>query len=200
MHVVDIGIAAVALIAAVRGWRLGALGQICSFLGRGVGLLLTLRYLPREVVRYTHHFTWWQPSLVIVGTLIGGSLGAWLGRLLARRFLKVVPLWKVELLDAALGMTAGLAGVVAVCWLASGVLLSLPTSSTVAKDASHSLVLRDIGRLLPTPPSFPTMGQLIQNAHVPTSVTQLGALSDARNVGVRSNDLVGGANRVAQHG
>jgi len=162
------------LFAAVRGWRLGAFGQICSFLGRGVGLLLALLYVPKEVTRYTHHFTWWQPSLVIVVILVCGSLGALFGRLLARRILKLIPLWKIELLDSAIGMTAGLAGVVAVCWLASGVLASVPTSSTVAKDAAHSVVLRDIAQLLPAPPSFPTMGALIRKAHVPTSVTQLG--------------------------
>jgi uncharacterized membrane protein required for colicin V production len=174
VHVVDIGIAVVALFAAVRGWRLGALGQVLSFLGRGAALLIALLYLPKEVARYTHHFTWWQPSLVIVGVLVCGSIGAFIGRLIARRMLKLLPIWKIELLDSAIGMTAGLVGVVAVCWLASGVLPFVPASSTVAKDAAHSVVLRDIARLLPTPPSFPTMGELIRNAHVPTSVTRLG--------------------------
>jgi len=174
VHVVDIGIAAVALFAAVRGWRLGALGQVLSFLGRGAALLIALLYLPKEVARYTHYFTWWQPSLVIVGVLVCGSIGAFIGRLIARRLLKLLPIWKIELLDSAIGMTAGLVGVVAVCWLASGVLPFVPASSTVAKDAAHSVVLRDIARILPAPPSFPSMGELIRNAHVPTSVARLG--------------------------
>ncbi len=184
MHGVDIGIAVVALFAAVRGWRLGALGQIFSFIGRGIGLLLALRYLPTLVAQYTHHFTWWEPSLVLIGTLVGGSLGAFLGRLAARRLLKLIPLWKIELLDSTVGMVAGLAGVVAVCWLASGVIASAPPASTVRREAAQSVVLRDIARVLPNPPLFPTFGQLIRNAHLPTSVARLGVMPKVEQVGV----------------
>ena len=134
----------------------------------------------------THHFTWWQPSLVIAGVLFCGAVSALIGRLLARRLLKLVPLWKIEVLDSTLGMTVGLAGVVLVCWLALGVVHSAPPTSTVARDAATSIVLRDMERLLPKPPSFPLFGQLIRNAHLPTSVARLGSLSDVRAVGVDS--------------
>jgi hypothetical protein len=186
VSVVDWIIAGAAVLAGYRGWRRGALGQLFSFLGRGVGLLIALRYLPRAVASITHHFTWWEPSFVVGGVLLCGAVSALAARLIARRLLKLLPLWKIEVLDSVLGMTVGLAGVVLVCWLASGVVQSAPPESTVTREAAHSVVLRDMARLLPKPPQFPTFGQLIRNAHLPTSVARLGAMTNVDSVGVDS--------------
>jgi len=162
---IDWAIGVLALLAAIRGWRLGALGQIGSLVGRIGGLILGVTYGPTWATHITHH--WWRIVAAIVIVWLCSFLGSLGGRLLGKRIAKAMPIGKFDTVDSALGMAAGLAGMLAFCWLAAGA-LSTTTWGSLSAEINSSVVLRTMQQVLPPPPAFEgKLQSLLSSVHIP---------------------------------
>jgi len=165
---VDIALAALLLIAAWRGWRVGVLGQVGAIVGRIAGFLAGVTYGP-QIVRHVGSPLWRTPltvAVVIVGTVLGATIGRELGRLLA----KALPLSGLRALDKGLGATTSVVGAAIVLWLVASV-LSVVTWGGVADRVHQSLVLRMLQRVLPAPPAaVGDVQSLLSGLHIPNVV------------------------------
>ena len=173
MSWIDGVIGVLALLAAIRGWRLGALGQIGSLIGRIGGLIIGVTYGPGWSIHVTHH--WWRIVAAVVIVWLCSFIGALLGRLVGKRIAKSIPIGKFDTIDSVLGMTAGLAGTLAFCWLAAGA-LSTTTWGSLSTEINSSVVLRTMQQLLPPPPAFEgKLQSLLSSVHIPNLFAFVGA-------------------------
>jgi S1-C subfamily serine protease len=151
LNIVDLIVVALAAFAALRGWRLGLLGQIFE-LGGGFGGLVAGLYLGPHVV------SWLPPngplvrsavSLVVV--FVALSLGQTLGYLIGRRFGAIARQARLKIPDSLLGSVFGVAVILVSFWLVGSLLVQGP-SRTVARALRGSRLLSLTNDVLPNPP------------------------------------------------
>lgn len=150
MNTFDFVIIAIAVFAAVGGYRLGFLGRALSWLGLAAGVYLAVRLLPQIVV-HLHSAT--PGTLVVIGIIVlvaGGAIGQAIGLIAGVRLHAALPLGPVRQLDRGIGAAVGALGVIVVLWLV------IPPVSTVpgwpARAVSRSKIAQWVSRNLPTPP------------------------------------------------
>lgn len=160
MNVIDIAIAVLAVLALLRGWHLGLLGQVGSLAGRVGGIVLGVLYAPRCSGLITH--AWWRPLLAIGLVWISSVVGSYLGRLVGAKLGEELLPASFKFVNQSLGAVVGVAGVLVVCWLVAG-LLSVVTWGSVGNQVSRSVVLRSIQKYLPAPPAFEGRLQSVLN-------------------------------------
>lgn len=151
MNAADVVIVAVAIGAAVGGWRLGLLTRAASWIGLALGLLLALRLLPVliEWQRGAPHDRLVLMTLVVLfgAAIAGQAAGYWVGR----RFRPDVEEQRVATaFDRALGAVAGMVGVLVLVWLL--VPLVEQTSGWPAEQARGSSIVQLLDEHLPEPP------------------------------------------------
>ncbi|HEX3326099.1 MAG TPA: MarP family serine protease [Actinomycetota bacterium] len=151
MNLVDLIVVALAVFAALRGWRLGLLGQVFE-LGGGFGGLLAGLYLGPHVVSWlpnTGALVRSAVSLLVV--FIALSIGQTLGYLIGRRFGAIARRARLRVPDSFLGSVFGVAVVLVSFWLVGSLLVQGP-SRMIARALRGSRLLSVTNSVLPDPP------------------------------------------------
>jgi len=157
MDWIDVAIVIVVLVAALRGWRTGLLGQVGAIAGRVGGLLLGLKY----AAAWSHHLVsahWWALTalgLVLVLSELGASVGCRLGMSISKHLL-FAPLRHA---DHALGLTIAVGGVLAALWLVAGILSNVSCGG-VGHGIESSAIVHALNRYLPHLPASPLQSAL----------------------------------------
>jgi S1-C subfamily serine protease len=151
LNVVDLVVIALAALAALRGWRLGLLGQVFE-LGGGFGGLLAGLYLGPHVVAWlptTGPLVRSAVSLLVV--FVALSIGQTLGYLIGRRFGAIARRARLTVPDSVLGALFGVGVVLVSFWLIGSLLVQGP-SRQVARALRGSRLLTFANGVLPDPP------------------------------------------------
>ena len=147
---IDVAIAALVVIAGLRGWGVGLLRQLGSFFGRLIGLIAGC-YLAVAVVSHVSAVAW-RPleAVLIVGvsTVAGGLIMRFFGGIFSARLHEA----HLGLVDSLLGAGVGAAGTLLTCWLVAAVLSLVPWS--VGQAVNKSIILRAVQHVLPSPPAI----------------------------------------------
>jgi len=148
-HWVDYLIIAVLVLAALRGWRTGAIRQLLSFGGLWAGLIVGVIAAP-TVARHI------APSsvglvavaVVLVAVLVCGAIGQMAGW----RIATVVHRVRLGVVDDALGVVVAVAAMLLAVWFV-GTLAASSRSNTLNQGLRDSAILQQLTRTLPTVPS-----------------------------------------------
>jgi uncharacterized membrane protein required for colicin V production len=147
---IDVAIAALVVVSALRGWSQGLLRQLGGILGRIIGLVGGA-YLAATLVPHITQVAW-RPLdvvlIVIAATVAGGLMMRYFGGVFSNRIHEI----RLGLADSALGASVGVVGTLVTCWLVAAVLAVVPWGS-VGQSVNHSVILRYVDRVLPTPPA-----------------------------------------------
>lgn len=147
---VDVVVIAIALIAAVRGLRLGAAIQILSYGGFWLGLLAGAALAPLAANGIHDAVTRAAVSLAFVfgAAIVLGAIGRAVGGGLWRGLRQV----HLGSADAALGVGVGVVATLLACWLAGTILVQGPIPA-LSSGIAESGILRSLDRALPPAPS-----------------------------------------------
>ncbi len=151
MNLVDLVILALCLVAGVRGWRLGLLGQVFELGGGFLGLVLGATLAPRVASLFTKK-PGLEAALISLGVvLVALSVGQAVGYLAGHRFGSMAMDARLGGLDSSLGAGFGLALTIVSAWLLASVLVDGP-SKPVARAVQRSEVLKRVSAVFPNPP------------------------------------------------
>lgn len=150
MDILDLIIVAVAIAAAVGGYRIGFLGRVTSWIGLALGFYVAVRFLPTVVVDMASASPGVQLSVAVL-VLVGGAMaGQAIGLLVGSRLHGALPPGPIRVADRWVGSAFGVVGVLAVLWLL------IPSVSSVAgwpaRVTTGSGIARWVSRDLPPPP------------------------------------------------
>lgn len=142
----DIAVIGVALIAAISGWRSGALGSLMSFVGVVLGAIAGVMLAP-HVVSHVHSprgklFT--ALLLILALVVIGEVAGVVLGRAV-RGSIRSGP---VRVIDSFVGVALQLVVVLVAAWLL-GSPLTTSNQQNLAAAASGSQVITEVDKYAP---------------------------------------------------
>jgi S1-C subfamily serine protease len=151
VNVVDVVLILVAVAAAVHGLRLGALVQVCSFVGFVAGLALGL--LLAVAVVPSIHSAPTRAALTLVFVLVpaialgtgGRVLGAW-GHGVVRRI-------HLGTVDSVLGVAVAVVAVLISAWLLAN-LLAQSRFSWLSAQIQQSDVLKEVQAIMPPVPGL----------------------------------------------
>jgi S1-C subfamily serine protease len=162
VNALDFVILAVAIMAALGGYRLGFLGRVVSWLGLAVGFYLAVRLLPKIAVGI-HSAS--PGTIVTVGVIVliaGAAIGQAIGLIAGSHLHRALPLGPIRQVDRAVGAVVGAIGVMVVLWLVIPSLATVP--GWPARAVSGSSISRWVSRDLPTPPgAIQVLRRLIGN-------------------------------------
>ncbi|MGH9065256.1 MAG: MarP family serine protease [Acidimicrobiales bacterium] len=147
---VDAILIVLAIIAAVRGLRLGAAVQVLSYGGFWLGLVIGALLAPLAAVHVDGSLGKAVVSLVIVFG-VGAVVGA-LGRAVGTRLWRALRRIHLGPADAGLGVGVAVVATLLACWLAATILIQGP-SQTLSAAIVHSRILRSMDQALPPAPS-----------------------------------------------
>lgn len=142
----DIGVIAVAFIAAVSGWRSGALGSLMSFVGVILGAVAGIMLAPHVVANIEGSRTKLFASLLLILVLvvIGEVAGVVLGRAMRGAIRNRV----LRTGDSVVGVVLQVAALLVAAWL-----LSIPMQSSnqpnISAAARESKVLSQVDKYAP---------------------------------------------------
>lgn len=148
-HWVDYVILAVVVIAAVHGWRTGAIRQVLSYGGLWVGLVVGVVAAPM-VARHVAPTSAGLVALAVVAVAViaCGSVGQVAGW----RVASVVRRVHLGVLDDALGVAVAVVAMLLAVWFV-GTLAASSSSKTLDQGLRDSAILQQLTRSLPTVPS-----------------------------------------------
>lgn len=150
MDLLDVILVIVALLAAIHGFRLGAIEQVLTFggflIGMVLGALIDVAIEPSlrsQTVRAVFGLV-----LVLVVALVFGALGRMLGtwsHLTLKR-------WHLGPVDGALGAAVAGAAVLLSAWLMASLVVQVP-SGWLGSQIQRSVVLKAVDHLMPPVPT-----------------------------------------------
>jgi S1-C subfamily serine protease len=148
-HWVDLVIVVILLLAALRGWRTGAIRQVLWFGGLAVGLVVGVALAP-VVAR---HLAPGSSALVSLGiVLVATALCAALGQYAGVRVAAGARRIRLGPLDDALGVFVAVVAMALVVWFV-GTLAAASRSATLDRGLRNSAILQRLSASLPTVPS-----------------------------------------------
>lgn len=151
MNGLDLLIVALAVAAAVGGYRLGFVARVVSWLGLLAGIVAGSLWLPDVVDALDGRIG--RADLVFVAAAVvvgGGLLGQAVGLFVGARLHLVIPLGPARTVDAAVGAAVGVLGVAVAVWLVVPAMADVP--DWPARQARGSVVLRGVDRIFPDAP------------------------------------------------
>jgi S1-C subfamily serine protease len=165
MSWVDLVIVVAVVLSGLRGHSTGALRQVASLLGLGVGFIIGTIIAPSLATDITQAV--WCPlaalAIVLVTSMLGSRLGMLVGSVAARSLRGL----KLGLVDSAAGIGVGVAGALVGCWMLAGVLGST-TWGSVASGIQDSRILGEMDKVMPPVPAIESRLQgLFRNADFP---------------------------------
>ena len=150
LHPLDAIVVLLIVVGIILGWRSGAIPQIGGLSGAiagGAAAILALPWLADPLSDIDPAI---RPIVVLLGlvgaVVIGESLGAGLGRALARRLGNGI----LGAADRTAGACLGVIQVIFIVWLAGGLLAQGPLP-LLAQSAGGSTAVRTIATVLPPP-------------------------------------------------
>ena len=151
MNLFDLLVLVVALVAAAGGYRLGFLARALSWVGLGVGLYLTTRFLPDllELVPLPAEDPTGRLVVAVGILLLGAFLGQGIGLLIGTQAHFAIPA-AGRPLDRLGGAMAGAFGVLVAVWLLLPTLAEVP--GTISRQARSSYIALSIDSAAPDPP------------------------------------------------
>jgi len=167
VNTVDLVIAGMAILAAVIGWRSGALPQVLGLAGAAAGVALVILAVPAAAAALdgfslpVRAFLAFGGAFLVVtvaeaiGSTLGGALRDRLGRGVASR------------LDSALGALFGIAQALVLAWLVGGLLATGPIPQ-LAVEAQRSIAVRSLLGAFPAPSEVAgELGGLLDTSGLP---------------------------------
>jgi S1-C subfamily serine protease len=151
MNLFDAFVLLVAVTAAAGGYRLGFLARALSWVGLGVGLYLTARFLADlfKLVPLPAEDPTGRLVVAVGILLLGAFLGQGIGLLVGTKAHFAIPS-AGRPLDRAGGAVAGAFGVLVAIWLLLPTLAEIP--GTISSQARNSYIARSIDSSAPDPP------------------------------------------------
>lgn len=166
MSWVDLVIVVLVVLAALRGFFEGAIRQVASLVGLGLGFLVGVWLAPSLSARVTHAN--WRPLLALVMIMIIASLGSALGGFVGSIVAKFAHALMLGLADRVAGVVVGVLATLAFCWLVAGVLVTV-TWGSLATEIQQSAILKAVDAVMPPVPAIETRVQaLFPNASLPS--------------------------------
>ena len=151
VNLVDVVLGTMLLVAAVRGWRRGALSQVFAFGGAAIGLVLGAVFAPDIATEFIDT-PGVRLSLITFGILVVALLvGQLLGYLVGARLRVAAERSGAGAADSVFGVLVGLVSLVLSLWLAGSILAQGPTAG-LARQVRGSTVLGLIDETLGPPP------------------------------------------------
>ena len=152
MNFVDLIILVLCLLSAIRGWRLGLLGQVFELGGGFLGLIAGAALAPHIAGWFTDE-KGLQGALISLGVLLVFlSIGQGLGYIAGHRFGTFAMRARLGGLDSSLGAGFGIGLTLVSAWLIASMLVDGP-SKQIAGAVQHSAVLKKVSAVLPRPPN-----------------------------------------------
>jgi S1-C subfamily serine protease len=162
---VDVVILVVVIGAGIRGFFVGAIRQVFSLAGLGVGFILGVLIAPALSSDVTHAN--WRPLLALVIIMLAAAFGAALGSALGNIVAKFAHAILLGLVDRVAGAVVSVVAATVFCWLVAGVLATV-TWSSLATQIQSSSVLQAVDTFMPPVPSIEAKVQsLFPNASLP---------------------------------
>lgn len=150
MNALDVFLVAIAVLAAVGGYRLGFVARTLSWVGMAIGFVLAARALPWLVDQFDGS----DPEALLLaaglGLMVGAFLGQAVGLMVGSRLRIRLPSDDWRGADHVMGGAAGLIGVIAAFWLLLPTMAHAP--GMVASQTRNSVVARTADRYLPEAP------------------------------------------------
>jgi S1-C subfamily serine protease len=213
MNLLDLLIIAVAVMAAIGGYRLGFVARAISWAGMILGIYLASLLLP-PILRAMHPGDH-RPQLFLVAVaviIVLAFAGLVLGLLIGGRLLMGLRGRVTRRVDEVAGAIAGVIGVVVALWFLLPAMAAVP--GWTAREARASVVAREIHGFLPAPPdTAQTLRRLVGDVYPdvfgalhaapdlgpPPAGTGLGQ-QDAQRIARSTVKVVGQACRLIQSG
>lgn len=171
MNWVDVLIAAIAIVAAIRGWFQGAIRQVLGWIGLIAGFYVGLAISPSLSTKITNSS--WRPVFALLIVVIAAYAGHLLGHLLGASIRRTVKLVKLGLVDSVAGVVIGVAGALVTVWLVAALLVAT-SWSTAASGIQGSRIVKALDSALPTVPSAEARLQsLLHNVNFPSVFTSI---------------------------
>ena len=176
----DIAVIAVALIAAISGWRSGALGSLMSFVGVVLGAIAGVMLAPHVIshVGSSRGKLFAALFLILILVVIGEVAGVVLGRAV-RGSIRSAP---VRVVDSIVGVVLQLVVVLIAAWLLGSPLTSSGQAG-LASAVRGSKVIAEVDKYAPdwlrTVPK--RMSALLSTSGLPNALEPLGP-APAQNV------------------
>lgn len=152
MNIVDLIFIGVAILAAIRGWHRGFVGQIFEFGGGLAGLLGGLWLGPRIASTFTNEAGLQGALISLVVVFVGLSIGQTLGYMAGYRFGRAADRANLDTPNAFLGAATSVLVTLIAFWLIGSLLVNGP-SKPVAKALNRSKVLNVVNDSFPRPPN-----------------------------------------------
>jgi uncharacterized membrane protein required for colicin V production len=171
MSWVDLVIVVLVVLAALRGFFEGAIRQVASLIGLGVGFLLGVWIAPALSTRITHAA--WRPLLALIIIMLLAGIGSALGGFVGAMVAKIAHAMMLGMIDRVAGVVVGVVATLIFCWLVAGVLTTV-TWGSVASQIQGSSILKAMDGVMPAVPAIETKVQsLFPNASLPSIFSRI---------------------------
>src|SRR3954468_4436433 len=169
----DMAVLAVAFVAAISGWRSGALGSLLSFIGVVLGAVAGVLLAPHIVTHVAGTRTQLFATLfLILGLVVIGEIA---GVVLGRAVRGAIRNRTVRTFDSIIGVGLQLVAVLVAAWLL-GSLLTSADQPNLAAAVRGSRVLAQVDELAPSwlKPLPQLMKALLNTSGLPEVLPQFG--------------------------
>jgi S1-C subfamily serine protease len=148
MDTLDLVVMAIAVIAAIGGYRIGFVARSASWAGMAVGILLAIKVLPTLTASESDGRRVLLLGLVVV--FAGAILGQILGLVVGAQLRMVIPSGNAQTVDRIGGAAAGAVGVLIAYWFLLPILAQTP--QWPAQQARNSAIASFIQDHFPDAP------------------------------------------------
>ncbi len=152
MNLVDLVVLAVAVIAGLRGWHRGFVGQVFELGGGFIGLVLGVAFGDDVADRFSDRPGLQTALISLFVVFVALSIGQTLGYLVGHRFGGLARGANLGGVDSGMGAGFGVVVWLVSFWLIGSLLLNGP-SRPLARALKHSTLLRTTNEVLPDPPN-----------------------------------------------
>src|SRR4051794_26464132 len=166
VDLLDLLIVGGAIMAGVGGYRIGFVTRVTSWIGLGLGLAVSARFLPKVVDRF--QFSTPQSRLLLAAgvLIIGAFIGQALGLVAGSQIHRVIPIGPARMVDRVVGGMVGALGLAVAVWLLLPSIAEVP--GTIARQARGSAIARWIDGTFPEPPNtLQALRRLVGNENFP---------------------------------
>lgn len=166
MNLADLLVAGLALLAGIRGWRLGFLGQSFELGGGFIGLLTGLALAPRIADAATQEAGVQAVAISLVVIFVALSIGQTVGYLIGHRFGSIARRARLGSWDSGFGVGLGIIVTLVSYWLIGSLLVQGP-SREVARALKHSVLLKALNNVSQPPDLLARVRQYLDTSGFP---------------------------------
>ncbi len=173
MNLLDLGLLVALAAACAGGWRLGLVARVLGWVGIVAGLGVGVQLVPNVVTRFGGNSADDRVTVALVFLVLVASIGQGVGLAVGMLLPTLRPRTpSLENADRVGGAIVGALGVLLLVWM---VMPSLATAEGwPARAARGSLIVEQLDRFAPTPPSrFAAWGRAISEAPYPSALGTL---------------------------